>query len=389
VAVGGTPSAITEEVSAGAVRRSLAALSDGSATTVDTAVWNALASKGALDGTRERTGLTEVGRQVLRELETRASRTDPLPLDRVAAEVGDGISSLAAMADTAEYFLSELGPVPPVEVVPLMRLAAAHLAVRRASPEQLVEEFTNGWGEAEVLGSTPADRLLAAELLTGSGAPSSEVYGAMMETCEKLVDAGCTAPVATAAILHLFPTATRSPPLERWTRARARVPSDEGAALLAGFPDLDATLERWTTYREAFGGDSADALRSAVYLAAVRPEFDPALVAATRDAAARLRSSFASPLLAAAVALTHLGLSPEESVDWHAKSVAQAGAHRLAPDDRELAALGLAFVGGLDAAGFAGRSVDRASTLPASGEAVLARTAVHAWIYRPLVAKRV
>ena len=373
-------------VSAGQVREFLAQLSAGGSPPAPAPLWDALSSQGAISGTADRPELTAVGRQVLRELEVRAYRLDHETLDRASEEVGNGIAALAAMSETAEYFLSELGPVPPVEVVPLMRLAAAHLAVRHESPEDLVAEFTNGWGEAEVLGGSPADRLHAAEILTGSDVPQGEIYASMMVTGDALREAGCAAPVATAAILHLFPETQHDPPLERWTAVRKGVPSDEGAALLAGFPDLDATLGRWQGYLTAIGGTNGpDENRTAIYLTAVRGSVDPTLVAAIRAAAPMFAPSFASPLLAAAVALSHLGLSPEETYDWHQKAVQQARGHQLAPDGPELEALGLALLEGLDTGSFAGRPSTGGSAISEAAEGVLARTAVHAWIYRHLV----
>jgi hypothetical protein len=385
VATGGTSNDPSAPITAGRVRVFLGGLTQDPPGPADAALWEVLSSKGALGGSPDRPQLTDIGRQVLRELSIRAYRADGLSLDQAAQEVGQGISTLAAMSDTAQYFLSELGPLPPVEVVPLMRLAAAHLAVRHESPEDLVEEFKNGWGEAEVLGGPPADRLLAAELLTGSGVPQSEIYSAMTRTSETLRDVGCSAAVATAAILHLFPEPNQTPALERWTAIRKSVPSDEGAALLAGLPHPDATLERWRSYLAALSDtDSPDAQRAAIYLTAIRSSLDTQLIAATRAASSRFAPSIASPLLAAALAVSHLGLSPEESFDWQEKSVAQARAHQLAPDGPELAALGLALLEGLDPASFQGRPVT-ASAISDAAEGVLARTAVHAWIYRHLV----
>jgi hypothetical protein len=373
-------------LSAGRVRLYLAHVATGGATASDDAVWSALAPRGALAGSSGRPEITQVGRQVLRELELRAYRADSLPLDRAAEEVGSTLTSLATMADTAEYFLAELGPVPPVEVVPLIRIVAAHLAVRHESPEDLVAEFANGWGGAEVLGGTPADRLLAAELLTGSGVPQGEIYSTMMTTGERLRDAGCASPVATAAILHLFPSATTTPPLDRWSRAREKVANDEGAAILAGLPEVDATLERWAANVEALEGDGVvDAERAGIYLTAIRPALDPVLVERSRDAARLFEGSFSYPLLAGVVAVAHLGLSPEESVDWHAKSVGQATAHQLAPTPAQLAVLGLALLQGLDPASFAGREPPTPSQVSPAAEGLLARTALHAWMYRELV----
>lgn len=329
--------------------------------------------------------ITAVGRQVLRELELRGYRCDGLPLDTVASEIERAVTGLATMADTATYFLAELGPVPPVETVPLLRIVAAHLAVRHESPEELVEEFKNGWGGTEVMGGSAADRLLAAELVTASDVPQAELYSSMMTTVGRLTDVGAASPVATATILHLFPAPTATAPLDRWTRARERLGHDEGAALLAGPSDLEATIARWEGNVAALGGAGADAELAGLYLTAGTLA-DRALAAAVRDAAPRFEGAFARPMLAAAVALGHLGLPAEESHDWLEKSVAQATARHLAPTAAELSVLGLAFLQGLDPGTFHRPvSVAAAPVGQAPGAALVARTALHAWMYRDLV----
>jgi hypothetical protein len=288
------------------------------------------------------------------------------------------------MADTAEYFLAELGPVPPVEVVPLLRVVAADLAVRHESPEALVEEFRNGWGGVEVMGGTPADRLLAAELITGSGVPQGEIYSAMMTTVERLGDVGCASPVGTAAILHLFPVATNSAPLDRWKEVRTRVPYDEGAALIAGFPDLPATLRRWEGNVSALGGSGTDVQLAAVYLAAAGTD-DPSLAPRAAAVARLLADSFALPRLAGAVAVSLLPLSAEEVSDWLDKSVAWATARQLAPNPAQLKVLGLALLQGLDPVGFQGLPPSAWASNPAPGAGLLARTALHAWLFRDVL----
>jgi hypothetical protein len=371
--------------SAGRVREFLARLRDGDTPGTDPAVWSSLAPRGALTGTVERPEMTPVGRQVLRELELRGYRTDGLPLDAVAAEIERGVTDLATMADTAEYFLAELGPVPPVDVVPLLRVVAAHLAVQHESPEDLVEEFKNGWGGVEVMGSTPADRLLAAELITASNVPQEDVYSSMMTTVGRLTDAGCRSPVSTAAILHLYPRATTNAPLDRWAKAREHLDHDEGAALLAGAPDVGSTLARWEGNVAALGGVGADAQLTAVYLTTATPA-DRALAGPVRDGARMFEGTFALPRLAAALALCHLGLPAAESRDWFDKSLAQATARRLAPDPAQLAVLGLALLVGLDPERFHRPPTVApapSGAIPSSG--LVARTALHAWMYRDLV----
>jgi hypothetical protein len=366
-------------------REYLARIASGAAPALDPLVWSALAPRGALAGSPAQPELTEVGRQVLLELEVRAYRTDGLLLDEAARELERTIAKLATMAETAEYFLAELGPVAPTEVIPLVRIVAANLAVRHESPEELVEEFKNGWGEVEVMGSTPEDRLLAAGLITGSGVPQDEVYSSMMTTVGRLSDIGCASPVATAAILHLYPAVTNEAPLDRWSKARERIDNDEGAALLAGPPDLNATIAQWEGKTAALGGRERDAQLTGVYLTASAPSY-PAAPESVRAAAKLFEGPFAHPLLASAVALSHLQLSPEESRDWVEKAVAQTMARRLAPDSTQLWVLGLSLIVGLDPGAFARPGAISPPVAPSTTSmGVVARTALHGWMYRDLV----
>jgi hypothetical protein len=112
----------------GQVRGYLAALAAGQIPSPQRGVWDSLSPRNALAGSFERPELTAVGEQVLRELELRAYRVDSRPLDEVAAEVGRSIAQLGETAEATEYFVAELGPVPPVSVLPLLRIVAADLA---------------------------------------------------------------------------------------------------------------------------------------------------------------------------------------------------------------------------------------------------------------------
>jgi len=367
---GGPSSGLT----CGRVREYLASVARGQVTPVEPTIWESLAPHNALIGTPERPELTAVGQQVLRELEVRAYRTDSRPLDAVAAEIGAAVASLAQIADNAEYFVAELGPVPPVEVLPYLRVVAASLACRPESPEDLVESFKNAWGSMEVLGGADTDRLLAAELFSASGASQEAFYAPFTRAVDRLRAGGCRTPLATATFLQLHPQITRSPPLEGWVAARKKVGADEEAAMLATCPDLSDALRRWEGWRAVLEGSDLDRRRSAAYLAL---DNEPSAESAERirATAALLAPSFDSPTLAAALATRHLDFDPAELHDWVAKATQVAASRQLAPSRAELGVIGLAMLRGL-----------RFDTGVASQGRIEiglpAHVALHAWLYR-------
>ncbi|HKV90790.1 MAG TPA: hypothetical protein VJQ43_06315, partial [Thermoplasmata archaeon] len=158
-------------MTSGAVRTYLSSLASGRPDSrAPPEVWESLVRNGAVEGSPDSPTLTDVGRHVLSELEVRASRTDPLPLDSVAQQLNRVGADLENVAKSASYFLAELGPVVPIEALPLLRMVAVGLANRRETPEEIAEAFRNIWGSVEVMGGDARDRLLAAELLDAEGA---------------------------------------------------------------------------------------------------------------------------------------------------------------------------------------------------------------------------
>src|SRR5580700_1758034 len=125
-------------VTAGAVRTYLAQLESGTpGASTSREVWDQLVANGAITGEPANAALTDIGRHVLRELSVRASRTDALPLNDVAEQLGRVGADLENVAKSASYFLAELGPVVPIEALPLLRMVAVGLANRRETPGEL------------------------------------------------------------------------------------------------------------------------------------------------------------------------------------------------------------------------------------------------------------
>jgi hypothetical protein len=346
------------------------------------ALWESLAPRNVLAGTRDHPEMTTVGEQVLHELQVRAYRTDPRPIDAVAAEIGATVATLAGIADNAEYFVAELGPVPPVDVLPYLRVVAVSLACRPESPEDLVEEFKNAWGSMEVLGGTDADRLLAAELISASGVGQESFYAPLTQTVDRLRSAGCRTPLATAALLQLHPQMTSVLRVDPWVVARRKVGADEEAAMLATAFDLPEALRRWEAWKSALEGSETDRRRSAAYLT-LEGEPTPTRISRIRETATLLKGMFDSPTLAAALATSHLAFAPTEVHDWLMKGVQVAASRQLAPTRAELAVLGLAMLRGLRLEGAASEVTGGGSEVRVRSEIGLpAHVALHAWLYR-------
>lgn len=363
------------------VRQYLKRLAAGNEPPASPLVFGVLAPQHALAGSVERPELTTIGQQVLRELELRAYRTDPLPLETVANEIGKAVGTLGAIADNAEYFLAELGSVPPARVVPFLRIAAASLACRPETPEDLVEEFKNAWGSMEVLGGSDADRLLAAELVAASGVAQESFYSPMMGTVDRLRAAGCRSALATAALLHLHPRFTMVPPIDAWVAARRRVGSDEEAALVAATDDPAGRLDLWEAWRHSLSGTDSDRGRTAAYLAAEGMPVELNLPR-VREGMALVEPSFGLPALASSLAAVALPYRPAEVVDWLTKATQVATSRQLAPSRGELSVLGLAFLRGIRPAGAAGPSPAPVDPSALVGDGLPAHVALHAWLYR-------
>jgi hypothetical protein len=369
-------------VTCGLVRGYLSELAQGRTPPPHRAVWESLSPRNALTGSFEHPEITTVGEQVLRELEIRAYRVDPMPLDAVAAQVGAAIARLGETAEATEYFVAELGPVPPVAVLPLLRIVASDLAPRPEPADDLVEAFKNAWGSMEVLGGSSEDRLLAAELMVGSGVPQESFYSPMMATVDQLRSDGSRVPLATATLLHLYPSVTATPSLERWRTARRTVGQDEEAALLSHMPDLERSLDSWRAWFDRLEGETNDRRFAAAYLAlggAPTPERESRL----RETVELVRRSFERPLLASALLVAQLPFRPAELVDWLTKATDIATVRQLAPNRAELSVIGLSLLRGLPPS-------DGTSSGPPmlrgilSGAGLPAQVALHAGLFRPL-----
>jgi hypothetical protein len=374
-------------VTCGAVRTYLGALATGGAMPAPTPeLWESISRHGAVSGSSSTPAITDMGRRVLVELEVRASRTDPLALEMVAEQLDRIGADLDSVARSASYFLAELGPVTPGEAMPLLRIVAVGLANRRETPEEIAEEFRNAWGSVEVMGGDPRDRLLAAELLNAASAPIDQFYAPMVQTMERVrAKAGKKAPAVTvSAVLHLSAGAGKPPELDGFFALRADAGGDEAAALLAasGRPPKEAIAMRdqWVANLPKLEAD--DARLAATYLAC-----EPA----TRsDVASRIHAllpllapKFARPGVAAALLAMSAPIEPAELVNWLEKAGALARSRKLAPTPAELDALALALVHGLPAAEFVATAADAAVYEPSAASLV----ALHAWLYRPLVAE--
>lgn len=376
-------------ITAGAVREYLAGIPSGRVDPKAPEVFAELQKRGAISGTAEAPQLTPVGEHVLKELSLRAYRVDAWSLDKVSAELSLVLQSLDEVAKTAEYFLAELGPLPPADAVPYVRISAAGLANRRSSPQELAEVFRNTWGMVEVMEGDAKDRLLAAELLVRSPVPVSRLYAAIMHTMETLRRPGGQVrnPVTAATILHLYPTASPEGRLKGWSTWRPMVRSEEVAASMAGATDPGADA-RFIANRQAvagIGADPADAERAAAYLTLTVG--DPAeLLGRVATLGGLLKGRLPSPFLAAALLLVeHRTLTPQEILDWLDKATAIARARRLAPTPVELTAIAVALVHGLPFGAEGLGSPEASSTPEELAESILALVAFHAWIYRPIL----
>ncbi len=331
-----------------------------------------------------------MGRHVLAELEVRAYRTDPLPLDAVASQLTRVLADLDEVAKTAEYFLGNLGPVTPSEALPLLRPVAIGLANRRETPEELAEEFRNVWGSVEVMGGDSRDRLLAAELLNASGVAMDQLYAPLMSTTEKIRERfGPTgAAVAPAALLLLHPPASGEPPFDTFVALRGAGLSPEEAGLLAGLTgSAEETIARrrpFLTALESVGLSPESARIPASYLAAL--EVDPARHAGrVRELTALLKGRLPDATSAATFLSSIEWLEPAELMNWVDKALEIARVRRLAPTDPELLTLGIALVHGLPPGEFTdgnGRPAEGGTRRMSAG-----LLGIHAWIYRPLLAR--
>lgn len=364
-------------------RTLLQAASTGSPV-VPGAAWNELSGRRAVEGSADHPALTAIGRHVLDELDMRAYRCDAWPLDRLADELTRVLGDLERTAKDAQYFMSDLGPITPADAVPYLRIVSVGLANRRETPEDLAERFRQVWGMLEVMGGDARDRLVGTEILVAASASMSQLYAPMMTTVETLRSLGASRAVAAAAILHLENPEGRSPAIERWKTARAAVPTDEAAALLAtvmGDPeqhrDFDAFRAMLAKEANMGGKNSA-----AIYLAS--QSVDPSAgIDRVLETARLLANRTRRPLLSAALLTAEHPLSPAEIGDWVQKAADAAARCQLASQPEEFLALGIALVEGLPRSTFgADPEAQSATNLLADAATLLA---LHAWVYRPIL----
>ena len=369
------------------VREFLASVSSGRPTEPSDLVWEALSAHGAIQGSRSAPAITPVGAHVLSELQVRAGRTDPLTLERVAGQLSRLLEELDSVAKTAEYFLAELGALTPPLAQPLLRPVSIGLANRRETPEEMATEFRSVWGGVEVMGGDPRDRLLAAELLNASSASMEKLYSPIMNSTGMIRQrlGGLVPAVTPAAILHLMAGPDTPIALDAYFAVRESAGSDEAAALLVGVAPKDA--KGAVTRRDAIAARlgktaSPDARHAATYLIASGSA--PELTDRTVVLAKALGSRITDPLTSAAVlsGLTHL--PPEEIVNWVDKAIEILTTRQLAPTTREIAALAVGLVHGLPESEFLSPTAFT-GTYAAAPMSIPALTALHAWIYRPLL----
>jgi hypothetical protein len=372
-------------VTCGAVRTYLGALaSSASPAPPSSEVWDSMSRHGTVAGTAAAPSITDIGKRVLAELEVRASRTDPLPLETVAEQLDRIGSDLDDVAKSASYFLAELGPVTPAEALPLLRIVAVGLANRRETPEEIAEEFRNVWGSVEVMGGDPRDRLLAAELLNAASASIEQMYAPMVQTMERVRTKGGqrSSAVTVAAVLHLAAGTGQPPALDAFFAIRADAGGDEAAAMLAATgrtpAEAIAMRDQWVGRLPKL--DAVDSRLAATFLAC-----EPAI---RTDVATRIHSlvpllapKFNRPGVAAALLAMSAPIEPAELVNWLEKAGVMTRTRKLAPTPGELDALALALVHGLPAAEFVATAADAAVYEPSTASLV----ALHAWLYRPLV----
>ncbi|MFI5415151.1 MAG: hypothetical protein ACHQ16_05745, partial [Candidatus Lutacidiplasmatales archaeon] len=338
-------------VTCGAVRTYLRSISSGGPSASPAPeIWESVSRHGAVGGSSTEPLITDIGKRVLAELEVRASRTDPLPLETVAEQLDRIGSDLDNVAKSASYFLAELGPVVPAEAVPLLRIVAVGLANRRETPEEIAEEFRNAWGSVEVMGGDPRDRLLGAELLNSASAPIGELYGPMVKTMEAVRSRGGQhgSAVTVSTVLHLAAGPEQPPALDAFFALRSNAGGDEAAALLAA---SGRTPEAALQLRDEWVGklpklEANDARLSAAYLAC-EPATRSDVASRIQTLVPLLAPKFARPGVAASLLAMSAPIEPGELVNWLEKAESLARTRKLAPTPSELEALALALVHGL------------------------------------------
>lgn len=376
--------------SCGQVRAFLSAATDGRSSPEAAAVWNSLVTHRAVEGTPDAPRLTAVGRHLLNELTVRASRIDATPLETAAADLERVIHELDHCAKTAEYFLAELGPVTPAEIVSYLRPVSVELATRRETADQLAEEFRNVWGSVEVMGGGARDRLLAAELVGAADGSLEAMFAPFMQLAQRIRESsGDRGPsVAPAALLQLLADADhRAVPFEGYQALTHSGLTNEEAALLTGLTgDPAAILARRSEVVTALAGHGIAKERvghAATTLLALGETTELA-ISRVRGLAGALSSRLPDPMTAGAALNSVEFLEPEELANWVDKATSYARQRQLAPTEPELTALGVGMVVGLRRSDFA--PLGTATSAPAGIRRRCALVlALDAWLYRLLI----
>lgn len=376
--------------SCGQVRAFLSAAADGRSSAQSPEVWNSLVTHRAVEGSPEAPRLTAVGRHLLNELSVRASRIDATPLEAAAADLERVIREIDRSAKTAEYFLAELGPVTPAEIVSYLRPVSVELANRRETADQLAEEFRNVWGSVEVMGGGARDRLLAAELVSTADASLETMLAPFMQLAQKLREAsgGVGPSVAPAALLQLLSDVDHQPvPLASYQRLTQLGLTAEEAALLAGLaPDPGTVAAQRAGVIGALAGQGIAKERvghAATTLLALGSTSAGA-IQRVRRLAGTLASRLPDPMTAGAALASVEFLEPDELANWVDKGMGMARQRQLAPTDAELCALAVGMVVGLRPSDFTGAATTVSPPVPLRRRLAIV-LALDAWLYRLLI----
>lgn len=375
--------------SCGQVRTFLAAAAEGRGASDGADVWNSLVTHRAIEGSPEAPQLTAVGRHLLTELTVRASRIDGTPLETAAADLERVIRETDRAAKTAEYFLAELGPVTPQEIVSYLRPVSVELANRRETADQLAEEFRNVWGSVEVTGGGARDRLLAAELLEMADAPLETMLAPFMQLAQRIRETtgGRGPSVAPAALLQLLADADKGPvPFDVYQRLGQLGLTAEEAALLAGITtDPAATAAQRGELIGALAGQGLAKERvghAATVLIALGAT-SPTTLQRVRRLGGLLGARLPDPMTAGAALASVDYLEPEELANWVDKAAGMARQRQLAPTDPELYALAVGLVIGLRRTDFFASEAET-GPVPIRHRCALV-LALDAWLYRLMI----
>ncbi|MCI4370419.1 MAG: hypothetical protein L3J81_03710, partial [Thermoplasmata archaeon] len=189
--------------------------------------------------------------------------------------------------------------------------------------------------------------------------------------------------VTVATVLHIAAGPEKEPALETFFALRPNAGGDEAAALLAA-TGRSATesvqlRDKWLSNLPKL--EPLDGQLASTYLAS-EPSTRSDVASRIHALVPLLAPKFARPGVAASLLAMSAPIEPAELVNWLEKAGTLARARKLAPTDAELDALAVALVHGLPSAEFVATAADAAQYEPSTASLV----ALHAWLYRPLVA---